>query len=162
MGYVQIVYSMADVVNSKRHQRLDEILIRFTRTIQEISKVVCKKTMSETRAFITSLCSRNARITASVCCADRIALSFAGVLHDRVVVVVFFLKTTLLISPMKCRGKKKKKKKSRFCWWRFQLATSPKFNIIYFSIKTTNTLKIPRCIIADALESLKMLYPFSV
>ena len=47
---------MADVANSKRHQRLDEILIIFTRSIQEISKVVYKKTMSETCAFITSLC----------------------------------------------------------------------------------------------------------
>ena len=48
--------TIADVTNSKRHQRLDEILNIFTCTIQEISKVVCKKTMSETRAFITSLC----------------------------------------------------------------------------------------------------------
>ena len=46
--------AIADVANSKRHQRLDEIAIIFTRTIQEISKVVCNKTMSETRAFITS------------------------------------------------------------------------------------------------------------
>ena len=36
-------FIMADVANSKRHQWLDEILIIFTRTIQEISKVVCKK-----------------------------------------------------------------------------------------------------------------------
>ena len=47
---------IADVANSKRHQQLDEILIIFTRTIQEISEVVCKKTMSETHAFITNLC----------------------------------------------------------------------------------------------------------
>ena len=47
---------IADVANSKRHQQLDEILIIFTRTIQEISKVVCKKTLTEMRAFITSLC----------------------------------------------------------------------------------------------------------
>ena len=47
---------IADAANLKRHQWLDEILIIFTRTIQKISKVVCKKTMSETRAFITSLC----------------------------------------------------------------------------------------------------------
>ena len=44
--------SIVDVANSKCH----EILIFFTRTIQEISKVVCKKTMSETCAFISSLC----------------------------------------------------------------------------------------------------------
>ena len=37
-------YAIADVAYSKRHQRLDEILIIFTRTIQEISKVVCMKT----------------------------------------------------------------------------------------------------------------------
>ena len=49
-------FIIADVANSKRHQRLDEILIIFTLTIQEISKVVCKKTMSETRAFLISLC----------------------------------------------------------------------------------------------------------
>ena len=48
--------TISDVAISKRHQRLDEILIIFTHTIQEISKVVCKKTMSETRAFITSVC----------------------------------------------------------------------------------------------------------
>ena len=47
----QCISSIADVANSKRHQRLDEILIIFTRTIQEIIKVVCKKT-----------CVRNARI----------------------------------------------------------------------------------------------------
>ena len=47
--------SIADVANSKRHQRLDEILIIFTRTVQEISKVVCKKTMSETRTFLGKL-----------------------------------------------------------------------------------------------------------
>ena len=47
---------IADVANWKRHQRLDEILIIFTRTIQEISKVVCKKTMSEMCALLTSLC----------------------------------------------------------------------------------------------------------
>ena len=35
---------IADVANSKCPQRLDKILIIFTRTIQEISKVVCKKT----------------------------------------------------------------------------------------------------------------------
>ena len=44
------------VVFTKRHQQLDKILIIFTRTIQKISKVVCKKTLSETCAFITSLC----------------------------------------------------------------------------------------------------------
>ena len=46
---------MADVANSKHHQQMDEILIIFTRTIQEMSKVVCKKTMSETRTFIGKL-----------------------------------------------------------------------------------------------------------
>ena len=35
---------IADVAYSKRHQQLYEILIFFTGTIQEISKVVCKKT----------------------------------------------------------------------------------------------------------------------
>ena len=39
------------LLNSKRHQWLDEIFIIFTHTIQEISKVVCKKT-----------CVRKARI----------------------------------------------------------------------------------------------------
>ena len=48
-------YVIADVANSKRHQRLEEILIIFTRTIQEISQVVCKKTMSEMPAFIGKL-----------------------------------------------------------------------------------------------------------
>ena len=52
---------LADVASSKRHQRLDEILIIFTRTIQEIGQVVCKKTMSETCACITSLyCMKHA------------------------------------------------------------------------------------------------------
>ena len=49
--------SIANVANSKGHWRLDEILIIFTCTIQEISGVVCKKTMSEMHTFITSLCS---------------------------------------------------------------------------------------------------------
>ena len=52
----QNLVSIADVADSKRHQRLDKILIIFTRTIQEISKVVCRKTISEMRAFTTSLC----------------------------------------------------------------------------------------------------------
>ena len=57
----------------------------FICTIQEISKVVCKKTWSVTRAFITSLCCmKRAHYIASVCCAKRIALSFVGVLHERV------------------------------------------------------------------------------
>ena len=47
---------IADVADSKRHHQLDEILIIFTCTIQKISKVVCKKILSKTRAFITSLC----------------------------------------------------------------------------------------------------------
>ena len=47
---------IAHVANSNRHQRLDDILIIFTLTVQEIVKVVCKKTMSEMHAFITSLC----------------------------------------------------------------------------------------------------------
>ena len=38
------IRQIADVANSKCHHWLDEILIIFTRTIQEISKVVCKKT----------------------------------------------------------------------------------------------------------------------
>ena len=56
--YLHLVplHTIADVANSKRHQRLDEILIICIRTIQEIRKVVCKKTMSETQAFITNLC----------------------------------------------------------------------------------------------------------
>ena len=58
---------ITDVANSKHHQQLDEILIIFTHTIQEICKVVCKKTMSETCAFLTSLCCMNVRITASIC-----------------------------------------------------------------------------------------------
>ena len=49
------VDAIADVANSKRHQRLDEILIIFTCTIQEIRKVVCEKTMSETCLFIGKL-----------------------------------------------------------------------------------------------------------
>ena len=72
--------SIADVANSKCHQQLEEFLIIFTCTIQEISKVVCKKTMSEMRAFIGKLVLYEMRALASVCCANRIALSFAGVL----------------------------------------------------------------------------------
>ena len=57
MSHVKIyLLEIAYVAYSKRYQRLDDILIIFTRTIQEISKVVCKKTMSKTRAFIVSLC----------------------------------------------------------------------------------------------------------
>ena len=54
LGKVQ-VGRIADVANSKCHQRLDKILIIFTCTIEEISKVVCKKTMSETCAFNNKL-----------------------------------------------------------------------------------------------------------
>ena len=61
-GKIQAIYTMTHneknqySANSKRHQRLDEILIIFTCTIQEISKVICKKTLTETRVFTTSLC----------------------------------------------------------------------------------------------------------
>ena len=75
---------IADVANLKLHQWLDEILIIFTCTIQEISKVVCKKTLTDTHPFITSLCCMKRAHYRKVCCANRIALSFAGVLHDRV------------------------------------------------------------------------------
>ena len=48
---------IADVAVTKCHQWLDELLIFFTRTIQKISKVVYKKTQSETHTFIiTSVC----------------------------------------------------------------------------------------------------------
>ena len=40
---------IADVANSKHHQRLDEILIIFTHTIREINKVVCKKKLCQKR-----------------------------------------------------------------------------------------------------------------
>ena len=57
MKYIQSSLALiADVANSKRHQRLDKIIIIFTHTIQEISTVVCKKAMSETCTFKTSLC----------------------------------------------------------------------------------------------------------
>ena len=59
----------------------------------------------------------HARITASLCCANRIALSFAGVLHDRV-----FWKQ--LCWFLRCSVGKKKIKISSSRWWRFQLATS--------------------------------------
>ena len=50
------ILTIADVTNSKRHQWQDEILINFPRTVQEISKVVGRKLVSETHTFITSLC----------------------------------------------------------------------------------------------------------
>ena len=60
---------------------------------------VCRKTFSEMGTFITSLNAVwNVRITASVCCANRIALSFAG--YCMTDFFFFFLKTTLLISLM--------------------------------------------------------------
>ena len=46
---------IGDVANSKRHQRLDEILIIFTRTIQEISKVVCEKNYVRNARIYTKL-----------------------------------------------------------------------------------------------------------
>ena len=47
-------HGIANAANLKRHQQLDEIFIIFTRTIymQEISKVVCKKTLSQKRAHL--------------------------------------------------------------------------------------------------------------
>ena len=86
---------IAHVANSKRHQRLEDILIIFTLTIQEIVKVVCKKTMSEMRAFITSLCCMKRAHYSKCMLRKQDASSFASVLHDRV-----FMKTIQLISPM--------------------------------------------------------------
>ena len=86
---------IADVANSKRHQRLDQILIIFTHTIQEISKVVCKKTISETRAFITSLsCMKRAHYS------KRMLRKQDCVKFCERIAWQSFLKTTLLISPM--------------------------------------------------------------
>ena len=83
-------YVKFDVANSKRHQRLDEILIIFTRTIQEISKVVCKKTMSETGAFITSLCCIKRVHYSKRMLRKRDCVSFVGILNDRFFFFFFF------------------------------------------------------------------------
>ena len=98
--------TIADVAYSKRHKRLDEILIIFTRTIQEISKVVCKKTRSETHAFITSsCCMKRANYRKRMLCKQD-CVSFEGVLHDRVFENSFVDFSDVV--PVK------KKKKSRF------------------------------------------------
>ena len=57
----------------------------LTRTILEINKVVCKKTLSETHA---SWCCKKLVHLASVCCANRIAVKFRG----RIVRQSFFWK----------------------------------------------------------------------
>ena len=87
----------ADVASSKRHQRLNEILI-FTRTKVEISKVVYKKSrIRNVCIFLTSeSCMKRAiRIIASVCSVNRIASYYT----------TEFFKTTLRI-PWCSAGKK--------------------------------------------------------
>ena len=76
----KVIEAIADFANSKRHQRLDKILIIFTRTIQEVSKVVYKKTMSETRAFISKLmlCMKRAHYIKCMLLKHAFALSFPG------------------------------------------------------------------------------------
>ena len=87
---------ITDVTNSKRHQRMSEILIIFTCTIQEISKVVCKKTVSKTRAFITSLCCvKRAHYSKRM-------LRIQDCVKFRRRMMKVFLKTTSLISAMQC------------------------------------------------------------
>ena len=50
------VFVIAVVAVTKRHQRLDELLIFLPDTICKISKVVYEKSLSEMRTFITSIC----------------------------------------------------------------------------------------------------------
>ena len=98
-------------------------MIIFTHTIQEISKVVCiKKTVSETRAFTTSLhCLKRAHYSKRMLRKQVTALSFAGVLHDKSFFFFFFFKNFADFSKVRV----KKIKISSSHWWRFQLATSP-------------------------------------
>ena len=100
------IQPIADVTSSKRHKGLDEILIIFTRTIQEISKAVCKKTMSETHAFIGKLMLRK-----------QDCVKFRG----HIAWQSFFENNFADFSDV-VRVKKIKILSSR--WWHFQLATS--------------------------------------
>ena len=115
--------SIANAANSKRHQQLDEILIIFTRTIQEISKVVCKKTVSETRTLITSLCCMKRSHYSKRMLRKQDCVKF----HGRIAWQSFSENNFADFSDV-VPVKKIKISSSR--WWRFQLATSP---IIYAS-----------------------------
>ena len=94
------------------------------------------------KLFMRKLCQKrahkqayavwNVRITASVCCAKRIALSFASVLHDRV--VFFFLNNFADFSHV-VWVKNPKILPSR--WWRFQ-ATSPIARAVYLPSNNIN------------------------
>ena len=119
-------HATADVANSKCYQRLDEILIIFTCTIQEISKVVCKKTMSQMRAFITSLCCMKRVHYSKRMLHKQDCLKF----HGHIAWQEFFFWKQLCWFPQCSAGKKKKKIKiSSSRWWRFQLATSPIYSL---------------------------------
>ena len=74
---------IADVANSKRHQRLDEKLF------------VYKKTISEMCAFITSLCCMKHTHYSKRMLRKQVCVKFRGRIAWQ-----SFLKTTLLISPM--------------------------------------------------------------
>ena len=54
----------------------------FTRTIQEISKVVCKKTLSEMHTFITAYAYEKRALKQAS--AVQKGLRVVGVLHNRV------------------------------------------------------------------------------
>ena len=74
---------------------LDEILIIFTHTIQEISKVVFKKTCVRNARIYNKLMLYETHALQQAYAANRITLSFIGILHDRV-----FLKTTAEFSDV--------------------------------------------------------------
>ena len=108
---------IADVANSKRHQWLNKILI-LTRTILEISKVVCKKTLLGMCAFCEQAYAVwNASIIASVCWPT----GLPQVSRAYCMTEVFL--TTLQIRRSSA-GKKKKIKILSSRWWHFELATS--------------------------------------
>ena len=109
--------AIADVANSKCHQRLDEILIIFTRTVQEISKVVCKKTLSETLAFITSLCCMKRTHYSKRMLRKQDCVKFLGRIAWQSVFENNFADFSDVV------GKKIKISSSH--WWRFQLASIP-------------------------------------
>ena len=80
--------------------------------------VVCKKTMSETRTVLTSLCSmKRAHYSKRMLCKQD-CVKFRGLIARQSFFEYNFADFSDVVRV-------KKIKISSSCWWRFQLATSP-------------------------------------
>ena len=142
----------ADVANSKRHQRLAEILISLPALYRKSAKLFVRK-LRNARIYnkLRAYAVWNSRIIASVCCANRSA-EFRG----RIAWQSLLKKNFADFSDVVLVKKKKKKKKIKISsgrWWRFQLATS--FIGLYFTNKVMCTLWFLFLFSQTALDSYK-------